>query len=80
MVLYSANFSGVTNSTTGKCFKRRLKILAEREDIAIRRAQILHRFEKFLFGFAQAEHDAGFGVNRFAAFGFHFASTLSERS
>ena len=56
----------------GQMFQGRLQILAEREQVAIRRPQILQRGEHFCLRLAQAQHHAGLGVNRGAAFGFHF--------
>jgi hypothetical protein len=43
-------------------FQRRLQILAQCENIALRRAQIAHRGQHFLFALAQAEHHAGLRV------------------
>ena len=50
-----------------------LKVLPKCEDIAPCVAKILHGFEQFRLGFAEAEHDAGFGVNLSIAVFFHFS-------
>jgi hypothetical protein len=55
--------------------QRRLQILAEREDVAARRAQI-RIAQHFFFRFAQAEHHAGLRVNGIAALLLHLFQTL----
>lgn len=38
--------------------QRGLKILAKRENVAARRAKVFHGGEKFLLGFAEAQHQS----------------------
>ena len=42
----------------GKMLERRLEILAERKDVAIGSAQVLHGLHQFLLFFTKAQHEA----------------------
>src|SRR5213594_3542250 len=43
--------------------QRGLQVLAEREQVALRPAQVFHRDEQLLLPLAQAEHEAGFRID-----------------
>ncbi len=64
IVAYSANASGVTNSGDRGVLHRRLQVLADGEEIDIGHAQIVHHLQDFGAGFAEPDHQAGFGEDR----------------
>ena len=54
-------FIGMDIANDRKMFARGLEILAEREDVGALRGEILHGGKHFVFFFAEAKHQTGFG-------------------